>query len=288
MDADTRHDLKKNELAEALSQLHNLANPTTRYTLMGLALIVALFIGWKAWGYTRQQAMERASQRLGAIQAVLAGNEADKKVAAVSDLRTLIDDTFHPGVAGAARLLLARVLTDEAVEKPDRRQAALTETVDILQKIISRADTPASIEAAATFALATNCESLAALEASARQSRLSQAAELYEKLKQDPRFKGSPYVDLAAERLQTIDQLKTPIVFTPGQPPAPPQPPGQQVMGPSATPSVFQQPPPPPPPSAPPAAPTAGPPAGPAAEPPVQPTPEPKPAAPEPGSGEAP
>ena len=72
MDADTRHQLKQNELAEALGRLRDWDNPSTRYTLMGLLVIVVLFASWKWFGYTHRRGAEQSWERLANLQTALA------------------------------------------------------------------------------------------------------------------------------------------------------------------------------------------------------------------------
>ncbi|MCK4342273.1 MAG: tetratricopeptide repeat protein, partial [Phycisphaerae bacterium] len=220
MDADTRHQLKQNELAEALEKLRDLNNPTTRYTIALVLVVIVFFASWKGWSYSRQHALEQTSQRLGELETILAGSDKTKVDGAINDLRTLIQETSHPALAGFARLLLARALSDQALAQPERRQEALGEAVAVLEEIVGSDGIPPMVEAAATYALATTYESL---------REFDQAAALYDRLLTDPRFKGSPYVLGAAphfpwaadyvpgakERLENLEDLKTPIKFEP-------------------------------------------------------------------------
>jgi uncharacterized protein (UPF0147 family) len=296
MKADERHQLKQNELAEALAQLRDWNSPTTRYTLLVLALVAIAFGAWRVWAYHQRHTLEQGWQRLGTIEMTLSGKDQAAAAGAASELRALIQETSDPGLQGYARLRLARERVQEAFSKPEERQAAFAEAVQILEQIIHGPNTPASLEAAASFALGSTHECLATVEPASRQSQLDKAAELYQKITQEPRFKGTPYPTLAAERLKTMATLlKTAIAFTAGPAPAGesvgmPMP-GAQKMTPeqiqaflnqrqSGTPAPGPVGPPPPPPTEPP-----GQPSPPPGDPPAE---EPKPEAPPPAPSQSP
>ncbi len=297
MKADERHQLKQNELAEALGQLRDWNSPTTRYTLLVLALVAIAFGAWRVWAYHQRHTLEQGWQRLGSIEMALAGKDEAAVAGAVSDLRALLQETTDPGLVGYARLRLARERIQEAFSKPDERQAAFGEAVQLLEQIVRGPNTPASLEAAASFALGSTYECLATVEPASRPSELDKAAELYQRITQEPRFKGTPYPTLAADRLKTMAALKMAIGFTAGpapggasQPEALPMQ-GMQKLTPAEIQAIMnrQQP-------GTPAPGPVGPPAPPPTEPPGQPSPppgnppaeEPKPAAPPQGAGPSP
>jgi len=220
MKAEERRELKQNELAEALASLRDWNNPTTRYTLLVLAAIAVGVGAWKAWAYYRLHSLEQGWQRLGNIENVLsAGSDEGAVVGALRDLRDLIQQASDPALSGWARLRLARARVQEGFAKPAERQAAFDEAARLLEEILQGRNTPATLEAAATFALAGTHECRAALDAARRQDELDKAAALYQRIVGEPRFKGTPYVTLAADRLKNLDDLKVEIVFAPGAPP---------------------------------------------------------------------
>lgn len=212
MDADKRHQLKQNELAEMLAKLRDWDSPVTRYALLGLVLLLVLVVGWKTWRYTQQHASEQAWQRLDLIKLGMLDSDPDRVASAVNDLRELIRETSDPAIAGNARLHLARFRYDEGFARPEQRQAAFEEAADLLQQVTGNPETPPMIAAAASFALASTYESL---------RELDKAETLYETLKSEPRFQGSPFVAVAGVRLDTMDDLAKPVAFTSGDPPVP-------------------------------------------------------------------
>ncbi len=224
MDADTRHQLKQNELAEALGRLRDWDNPTTRYTLLGLIAIVLLVAGWKGWSYSRQHAQEQATAQLGEFEAVIGAGDEAQIAAIIPDLREFIDTVSDPGLKTVARLWLARVRADQAVKDPNDREAALQDARDAYAAIVDSKNTPPVLEAAAQFGLATVSESLGDVD---------RARELYKDLTDNRRFAGSPYVDLASSRLENIDELRQEIALAEGTPPAGTEPPMQLPKDPS-------------------------------------------------------
>jgi hypothetical protein len=209
MDSDTRHQLKQNELADALAKLRDWNNPSTRYTILGLAALAVIIVGVYTFRSLRQSALETTSAELGRLAGELNSTEPAQITAAIGKLQTLIADTSNPGLVGAARLTLARAQFDQGLHDPNQRPQAFKNAADTYNAILKTSTTPPMTEAAAWFGLATACESL---------HDLDQAKSAYEKLT-DPRFQGSPYVPLAAEHLSSIDDLKVQVTLTPGLPP---------------------------------------------------------------------
>lgn len=222
MDADTRHQLKQNELAEALGRLRDWNNPSTRYTLMGLLVIVVFFTGWQWFGYTNRRGAEQAWERLASFQTALANPDVAQVSAAEDGLRVLIQKSSEPALAGFARLLLAESRYKSGLAKPEERADAFGEAAGVLEQVLAGEDPPVPVEAAALFALASTRESMSVLPDADRKAELDRARELYQKLTQDARFSGSPYVELATQRLETLDDLRTPIVLVAGDRPPPP------------------------------------------------------------------
>jgi predicted negative regulator of RcsB-dependent stress response len=207
MDAQTRHQLKQNELAEALDKMRDWDNPTTRYTLVGVLAIVVIFGGWNLWSWSREQSLAQDWQRFGQIQNDLNSAEVTTADSAINDLRSLISDTGQPALEAAARLRLGRVLVDQAFVEPEQREAKLNEAIEVLEAVRSAGSTPPSIGSPARFLLATAYESA---------GKFDQASGIYEELKGEARFTGSPYVRLAERRLEDIDEVSRPVAMAAG------------------------------------------------------------------------
>lgn len=270
MKADERHQLKQNELAEALGKLRDWNSPSTRYTVLGVVVLLALFGGYKGWRYMQRHTLEQAWQRLTEIESAMRDPDPTKAAGALDNLRTLIRDASNPAVAATARLELARARYDEGLEKPEQRQAAFAEAADLLKQVADNRDSPAELAAAATFGLATTYESL---------RQLARAGELYDSLVKNPRFKGSPFLLLAMDRQKKLDELATPVEFTPGDPPAPP-PPEPVATAPTTMPTTA--------PTTSPTLPASAPASAPVPASPAAPTPPASQPAPPPASGPAP
>lgn len=285
MDANTRHQLKQNELAEALAKLRSMNDPRFLWGLVIVGAAVCVVLGWYAYRYTRQNALERDWAQLGRLMVGVAAEDPATAQAAQGELAAAIQEWSDPTLRGYGQLQLARAKVDQAYLNPGARQAALGEAAEMLNKIRSAPDTDAALHAAATFLLATTYESLRDFEG---------AKSLYQSLVDGPRYAGSPFQRLATDRLKDIDKLSDAIAFLPGSPPPPAPPPGgatppgspptpPSAVGPQGQPlkpvpmdpTLLNPTPPSAPPPTPPAAGSAG--AQPAAPPPVE---QPKPAQP--------
>ena len=71
---------------------------------------------------------------------------------------------------------------------------------------------PGQLAAAAAFSLATSYESL---------RQFDDAGRMYQLLVDNERFGGTAFPFVAAGRLETLDELRTPVTFQPGLPPEP-------------------------------------------------------------------
>lgn len=264
MDADKRHQLKTNELAEALSKVRDfISEPQMRYWLIGLVVLVVAVVGYRWRTGQQERQMAGAWTELTRVGAML---ETDPD-AACDDLRALIADSPDGLFAANARVRLGILLRRQAEEDADGSDELLSESVEVLRRIVDDSAAPPALVAAAAFSLGTACESLRDFDG---------AAAAYQQIIDEQRFTGSPFIGLAARRLDTIDELSVPVHFEPGMPPEPePKPEPAPEPEPELTPEQW----PPPatqPTSAPPARParpTPRPPSRPHNRPPIPPAP---------------
>lgn len=212
MDAERRHELKQNELAEALTRVRTYANdPQAWYWIGGIALIVIVFLGYRVW--TGIQARQRAAgwQELQQVEPLRTDNPA----AAVDELRRLVREA-DASLAAMARLELAAALRQQAEENAEKWDASNAEAVEVLQPVVNDSGVAPPIAAAALYSLGTSYENL---------RRFEQARAVYQRLTGEPAFEGSPFVPRAADRLETMDEVSVQVPFEPGVPPAPETPP---------------------------------------------------------------
>ena len=224
MDADKRHQLKQNELAEALTRLRDFNDPRFIYAVVALVAIGLGVLGYYGWQYSRRHALEQGWQRLASTTSGLATDDETRLASAQDELRSMIQDTKDPALAGYARLELATSRITQAFRQPTQRKAAFEEAATLLEQIRRDPQCPPLLDAAATFALASTYESL---------DQFDKAKELYQTLIDEQRYQGFAYKNVAAERLSNIDKLKAPVAFVPGTPPPPASQP--EVAGPPIT-----------------------------------------------------
>jgi predicted negative regulator of RcsB-dependent stress response len=212
MDAETRHQLKQNELAEAIGRLREMKDPKFMYTVAGILLVAVIYVGWYGWQSSTRHAAEQDWQQLSDVTQRLFSTEPAEARTAQEEMRALIRDTSDPGLGGYARLKLAEAHIQEAFDDAEQRPAGFEEAATLLEEIVANQRTPGMLQAVAKYALATTYESL---------GRVDDARQQYEELSDAAQFAGSPYQELAVDRLETMDTLATNVTFEPGQPPAP-------------------------------------------------------------------
>ncbi|MEW6249612.1 MAG: hypothetical protein AB1716_03115 [Planctomycetota bacterium] len=216
MDADTRHQLKQNELAEMLLQVrHKLDDPRARYALLAAgALLVLALVGY-LWHRSRQSAAAERSQQLSSIvNEQLRFITPEGLPAAQQQLRNLLTEITEPELAGYTRLQLARTYIEQGLRDPNARPQAFEDAARLLEEVNANPQSTPMLKASASFALASTYESL---------GQPDKAQELYTRLA-DPAYAGSPYQQLAAERLSTIDRAALRVTFLPGSAPPETQP----------------------------------------------------------------
>ncbi len=220
MDAQRRHELKTNELSEALERIMSWNDPTLKYWLGGILLVLLVYGGYRLWGWNRLQTRIAGWERLIHLDTSAADPAADP----VAELRSLADSSADRSLSGAARLRLAQALVERAERFPAEREALLHQAAGELQSMIGDPGLPASLVAAATYALASVHESLRDLP----------GAEAAYRTLAEPRFTGTPFQFLAEERLKTLPDLARPVAFVEGKappPPALPPAPGPEAPG---------------------------------------------------------
>lgn len=212
MDADTRHQLKQNELAEALMRLRELKDPRVLYSLVAVVVVVVAVVAWYGWRSSRQYAAEQSSQRLGQIQENLMRADPLQITAAQADLRALAADAANPALTASAQLLLARAYYDEALQSSDKRTESFQQAATVLEQMRASSSTPAVMRAAASFLLGSTYESLA---------RFDDARKVWQELVENPQYVGTPYPMVAEGQLESLNEISVDVAFAQGGPPMP-------------------------------------------------------------------
>lgn len=206
MDAETRHHLKQNELAEALGKLRSL-DKSTVYFIAAILAVVLLFAAYRVWRWTSEQTTATRWAEL----ALYHPGDVATGPNAVKELRDLVATGSDRQMADVARMKLAATLVNMADEDAVQRADFLTEAEQVLGAVIDDAEAAATVAAPAQYLLARICESRRDVEG---------ARQAYEQLA-DARFAGHPFQYLAAEKLSTLDSLSAEVKFVAGDPPAP-------------------------------------------------------------------
>jgi hypothetical protein len=207
MDADTRHQLKQNELAEALSKLVSFSDKRTLAWLVVILVVALAYAGYKLWSWRQHTHLIDAQQTLAQINAI----DTSLGEAPLEQLRRLIADSSQPGLLALARLRLAEGL--EARGKLADGSAKLAEAEAEYNSLLRMPGAPGTIKAAALYRLGIICEN---------KRDFAGAREMYTTLSRNPSYRGSPFVTVAEARLKQLDELAVPVAFEPGMNPAPP------------------------------------------------------------------
>lgn len=210
MDADKRHYLKQNELAEALTKLRNLSSHReVLYWVAAVAVVLLAFVGYRGWGSLQASLAAKSWHELSQVSQKV----QIKTVGALDELRGIISNASNPTLAASARIQLAAALRESATQTGTIDQAALQESVEVLKPLLNQRDLSPTLAGAAALSLASSYETL---------GQFDEAEQTYNIILSDQqRFAGTGYANVAAERLETLPELRKPMEFAAGLPPPP-------------------------------------------------------------------
>ena len=212
MDADSRHDLKKNELAEMLSNFRFFTSDRGRYVTLAVLAVVVLFVGYRVWRWNSVRAGEESWS---AIMEAVVPNTPDG-TDGLDSLRQIASSTGDATIRAWADYRLGCGLLRQANSDETKREQYLPDCIEVLKRVSGVSSTPSSIAAAAEFGLANAYE---------LRRDFEQAKTTYQAIIDNEKYAGSPYQALAGRRVETVDDLNVTVTFTPGEPPAPVPPP---------------------------------------------------------------
>lgn len=209
MDAEHRHDLQKNELAEALQKLRRLDDPKTWYAIAIVAGVLLIYSGYKFWRHSAEQATEARWARLGAVPF---GDEKSLDTS-IAELRLLVNEAPEPGLKAIAQVRLAAALAEQQAQAPVGSAAGGEDPVQLLKDVAGNTSLPVTIQAAALYKLAAVYEA---------RGDAAGAKEAYGRLSSEDRYKGTPFASFATFMSRDVEKQIAPVQFVPGFAPAPP------------------------------------------------------------------
>lgn len=221
MDAQTRHQLKTNELGEFLVETRDYVLGKGRYTLIVVVALIIIAAVAYFWNSSAKRAIYADWQRLTVVSL---SADSDNK-AALDELRSLAGHS-DASLRRFAQLRLGMGLIRQSEVDPSGRTALLEEAVSTLKGLYDDAAAPANLSAAAGLGLATAYEN---------RREFAAAKSIYDALAGEERFKATPYVSIAMARGADVLSL-APVSLVPGLPP----PPASAVNAPPAPPPSSQ------------------------------------------------
>lgn len=203
MDADTRHQLKQNELAEVLGKLQSVDRTTVMW-IVAIVLILALWGGYKAYGWWQQQ-----QQAATWAEFIVASPQARPGQAPPTQTLREFINSDSPELADLARVRLAAALVQEASSGAAGADQKLQEALSAVQTTAADTTAPLAVRGPAYLLMARIYED---------QGDWDAARATYETLAQDE-FAGSPAHELAKANLSDLDLVSTEFTFAPGMSP---------------------------------------------------------------------
>jgi predicted negative regulator of RcsB-dependent stress response len=209
MDAEKRHHLKQNDLAEALAKLRELGSrKELLYWVAGIVVVIAAVFVYRSWGTWQANRAARSWLEYSEVNRKVESNTPG----ALDELRGIISSSSNPTLTAAARIQLAAALRAKAGETATVDTSALQEAIEVLKPLLNEPGSPPPVVGAAALSLASCYETL---------GQFDDAEQIYKILSDEQRFAGTGYAKAAAERLKTLPDLRKPVEFVAGLPPQP-------------------------------------------------------------------
>jgi tetratricopeptide (TPR) repeat protein len=230
MKSDHRHELKTNELAEWIANLPQWAKEN-RNTIIIVIVVLVAAAGVYLWRTYNRRASARQQFRLTSLMnslsnsqmQVLQGHSQGRDLSFVllqpaEQLKTFAQNTTDNQMAALALIKRAQALRMELhyrletvgrqdlISQINQAKASYTEALE-------KASGNPSLQAMAKFGLGLCEEEL---------GNFDEARRIYQEVAADPAFEGTAAKTAAQNRLQTVEDYKTKVVFRPSPKPKPP------------------------------------------------------------------
>lgn len=226
MDAEHRHELKTNELAEFFENLPEFVRKYSNQIIGVCLILTALFVIplWKNW---RQES--RRAQQAAMVSRIQTAREAVTKATrpaegiqpaslldpAAEELRTASQTAPQKDLAALARLeeakLLRSVLHLQADLSPEEISSRLNKAQEACQQALSMASSP-TLKGLAELQLGLCAE---------EGGQYEQARDIYTRIIQNSAYKGTAVIEQAKQRLDQLQDNSVKVVFAPAPPPEP-------------------------------------------------------------------
>lgn len=216
MDAEHRHELKTNELAEWLGQLPQFLKDNIN-TIIGVVLICAGIITWPMFSrMSKQKERVEQAEMTQSIQMLdqdvynVLQAPADDVTAQTEALNTMLvnadalmekaSEVDNPNLAALARIKAAQAIRTELHLRKEVDAEMLENQIqkarDAYQQAFETAETP-TLRAMAQFGLGLCSEEL---------GQTSQAAEIYQQILDDESYQATVFPSQAQQRLDSLEE----------------------------------------------------------------------------------
>lgn len=239
MKSERRHELATNELAEWIVNFPAWFKENLVTVIIGVIVVLAL-IAYSIFFYTRENRLwndknaqaTMVLEQLGmAKQTVAQGknqnmNVSDLFLNTASALQNAASETDNPNLSALAMVKRAEALRTElhyraTPAEQDVAKFQLQQAQKIYEQAIEKAKSDPEISAMAQFGLGLCFEDMGSFD---------EAKKAYEKIVQDPAYKGTTYQSRAKTRIDTMSDNERKVVFAKSEKPQ--TPPGKEIQPP--------------------------------------------------------
>ena len=230
MKSDHRHELKTNELAEWIANLPQWAKENRNTIIVVLVVLIAAAAVY-CWRTYNRRASAREQLRLTSLMnslsvnqmQILQGHSQGRDLSFVllqpaEELKTFAQNASDDQMAALALIKRAQALRTElhyrleAISQEDLL-SQINQAKASYAEALEKASANPSLKAMAKFGLGLCEEEL---------GNFDQARQVYQDIAADPAFEGAAAKAAAHNRLQTVEDYRTKVVFRPSPKPKPP------------------------------------------------------------------
>ena len=223
MDAEHRHELKTNELAEFFAQLPDFMRKYSNQ-IIGVCLILTALVVIPLWKHWRQES--RRAQQAAMVSRIQTAREAVTKAtrqtegvqpaslldSAAEELRTASQTAPQEDLAALARIEEAKLLRSalhlQADLSPEEVSSRLAKAQEACQQALSLAQSP-TLKGLAELQLGLCAE---------ESGQYEQARDIYTRIVQNTAYQGTSVTEQARQRLEQLEDNSVKVVFAPATP----------------------------------------------------------------------
>jgi hypothetical protein len=220
MKRERRVELRENELAQSLQDLWASLRKHAPY-IAAAAVAVAVILA--VINYVSEQRHAAVQEKRAEIMRIVTEYQQDRQAdKAIDALKKVSSDAKQPEVAKEALRLRGRLAEDQALKDTGGPDVSMLDNArEAYTQLLERFGNDSMLEAGSALSMLASLEA-DYFAADGNPARKETARKYWERLRDESRFKGTPYQSEALVKLNEIDRIFKTVKMVDAPPPPPP------------------------------------------------------------------